>query len=97
MRMYQCILVLLKLKTPIVKKLLGIKVDSRLNFNEHLDGIINKASRKINALSTITPFVNKRKRRILMNSFFNTHFKYCPLELLMNKGVYSSLVHSYSS
>ena len=31
------------------EKLLGIKVDSRLNFNEHLDGIIIKASRKINA------------------------------------------------
>ena len=35
------------------EKLLGIKVDSRLNFNEHLDGTIKKASRNIYALSTI--------------------------------------------
>ena len=34
------------------EKLLGIKVDSRLNFNEHLDGMIKKASRKINAYVT---------------------------------------------
>ena len=49
------------------EKLLGIKVDRRLNFNEHLDGIIKKTCRKINALSKITPFTNISKRRILMN------------------------------
>ena len=35
-------------------QLLGMKVNSILNLNEHLDGIIKKASRKINALSRIT-------------------------------------------
>ena len=69
----------MKLKTPIVKKPLGIKVDSRLNFNKHLDGIIKKASRKINALSKITPFINISKRRVLKKSFFNSQFNYCPL------------------
>ena len=62
-----------------MRKLLGIKVDSRLNFSEHLDGIIKKASRKINALSRITPFMNVSKRRNLMNSFFTSQFNYCPL------------------
>ena len=38
------------------EKLLGIEVDSRLNFNEHLGSIIKKTSRKINALSRITHF-----------------------------------------
>ena len=61
------------------EKLLGIKADSRLNFNEHLDGIINNASGKINALSRATPFMNISKRRILVNSFFNSQFNYCPL------------------
>ena len=37
-RMYQCI-------AP-----LEINLDRRLDFNEHLDGIIKKTSRKINAL-----------------------------------------------
>ena len=61
-----------EIKNTNCEKLLGIKIDSRLNFNEHLDGIIKKASRKINALSTIKPFMNVSKGRILMNSFFNS-------------------------
>ena len=68
-----------EIKNTNCEKLLGIKVDSRLNFNEHLDGIIKKASRKINALSRIIPFMNISKKRILINSFFNSQFNYCPL------------------
>ena len=68
-----------EIKNTNCEKLLGIKVDSRLNFNEHLDDIIKKASRKINALSRIIPFMNISKSRILMNSFFNSQFNYCPL------------------
>ena len=66
-------------KNTNCEKLLGIKVDSRLNFNEDLDGIIKKASHRINALSRITSFKNIAKRRILTNSFFNSQFDYCPL------------------
>ena len=40
------------------KRLLGVKIDSKLNFKEHLDGIIKKASRKINALSRIARYMN---------------------------------------
>ena len=68
-----------EIKNTNCEKLLRIKVDSRLNFNDHLDGIIKKASRKINALSRITPSMNISKRSILMNSFFNSQFNYCPL------------------
>ena len=70
---------LFEIKNANCEKLLGIKVDSRLNFNEDLDGVIKKASRKINALSSITTFMNISKRRILINIFFNSQFKYCPL------------------
>ena len=62
-------------KNTNCKKLLGIKVD-RLNFNEHLDGRIKKASRKTKALSRITQFMNISKRRILMNSYFNSKDNY---------------------
>ena len=70
---------LFEIKNTNREKLLGVKVDSRLNFNEHLDGIIKKASRKSNALSRITLFMNISKRCILMNSFFISQFSYCPL------------------
>ena len=73
-----------EIKNTNCEKLLGIKVDSRLNFIEYLDGIIKKASRKINASSRITPFMNRSKRRILMNSFFNSQFNYCPLDWMFH-------------
>ena len=47
----------LEIKNTNCEKLLGIKVDSRLNFNDHLGGIIKKASCKINALSRTKPFI----------------------------------------
>ena len=47
---------LFKIKNANCEKLLRIKVDSRLNFNENLGSIIKKTSRKINALSRITHF-----------------------------------------
>ena len=61
------------------EKLLGVKIDSKLKFDEHLNYIISKASRKVNALSRVAPYMNENKKRILMNSFFWSQFSYCPL------------------
>ena len=63
-----------EIKNTNCEKLLRIKVDRILNFNEHLDGVIKKASHKVNELSRITPFMNISKSCILMNSFFNLQF-----------------------
>ena len=49
-----------------------IKVDTKLNFNEHVNNIIIKASRKVNALSRVVPYMSLSKKKILMNSFFNS-------------------------
>ena len=40
------------------EKLLKIKVDTKLNFNEDLNDIISKASRKVNALSKVKPYIS---------------------------------------
>ena len=61
------------------EKLVGVKVDNKLNFNENLDGIIKKASRKVNTLSRIFPFIDLTKKSLLINSFFSSQFSYCPL------------------
>ena len=37
------------------EKLLGVNVDYNLKFNEHLESILKKAVRKVNALSRILP------------------------------------------
>ena len=61
------------------EKLLGINFDHNLNFDKHLSELCKKASRKINALSRITPYMNVSKKRILMNAFFKSQFSYCPV------------------
>ena len=69
----------IELENTSSEKLLGITIDSKLNFKEHLEGIIKKASRKVNVLSRITPCMNFTEPKLLMNSFFTSQFNYCPL------------------
>ena len=69
----------IELENTSSEKLLGITIDSKLNFKEHLEEIIKKASRKVNVFSRITPYINLTKRKLLMNWFFTSQFNYCPL------------------
>ena len=68
-----------KIKSTECEKLLGIKVDCGLKFENYLDGLIKKASNKVNAFSRVTPFMNLSKKKMLMNSFFKSQFSCCPL------------------
>ena len=61
------------------EKLLGVTVDKDLNFNEHLSNICKKVSCKITALGRIAKFLPFHKRRILMKTFIESQFSYCPL------------------
>ena len=51
----------IELENSSSEKLLGIITDSKLNFKEHLEGISKKASRKVNVLSRITPYMSLTK------------------------------------
>ena len=68
-----------KIKNSDCEKLLGVKFDSKLRFDQHITDLCRRTSRKIHALARVTPFMNLSKRRLLMNSFFKTQFNYCPL------------------
>ena len=47
------------IKSSKCEKLLGIKIDNKLNFNTHADEICKKAGQKlINALSRVTPYMD---------------------------------------
>ena len=71
-----------KIKNTESKKLLGVKVDCGLKFENYLDGVIQKASNKINVLSGFTPFRNLSQKKMLKNSFFKYQFSYSPLVLM---------------
>ena len=59
--------------------LLGITIDSKLNFENHLSPLCNKVSRKINALGWIANYMSLEKRRIVIKTFIESQFSYCPL------------------
>ena len=61
------------------EKLLGIKVDSSLNFEDHIGSICKKAGAKLNALTRIANHMPFQKRKLLMNAFFTSQFSYCSL------------------
>ena len=58
---------------------LGITIDYELQFNDHVNYLCKKASLKLNALACIARFMNVSKKRIIMKSFIESQFGYCPL------------------
>ena len=67
------------IESSICEKLLGVKIDSKLRFDDHIQDLCNKANRKLRALAPATPYMNLQKRKVLMNAFFNAQFNCCPL------------------
>ena len=47
------------------KKLLGIKIDLKLPFDDHIQDLFSKTNRKLRALARATPYVNLQKRKVL--------------------------------
>ena len=82
-----------EIKNSDSEKLLGIKVDAKLNFNEHLNDIISKANRKVNILSRVVPYMSLSKKKILMNSFFNSQFGYCPLIWMFHSRIMNNKIN----
>ena len=60
-------------------KLLGIFIDSNLSLNEHAKTICKKASQKLTLLLRIANILPGEQRKILVNTFFDSQFNYCPL------------------
>ena len=81
-----------EIKNGVYEKLLGIKVDTKLKF-EHLNGGISKASRKVNALTRVLPYMSLSKKKILMNSFFNSQFSYCPLICMFHSRIMNNKIN----
>ena len=61
------------------EKLLGVIIDNKLSFNEHVAGLCKNASKKLHALARVSNYMNMEKRRTIMNAFINAQFGYCPL------------------
>ena len=60
-------------------KLLGINIDNKLDFNEHVSNICKKVSIKLHALARISHFLSTDKLKLVMKAFIESQFGYCPL------------------
>ena len=60
----------LYIKKSFPEKLLGVKIDSDLNFEEHISSICKKASAKLNALASISPYIDEGKRRLIIINYY---------------------------
>ena len=71
------------IKNSDCERLLGIDKECKLSFENH-NQICSKARAKMKALSRMAPFLNKRKRKLLINVFFKSRFCYCPLSWMFH-------------
>ena len=60
-------------------KLLGIKIDKNLNFKEHITSLLKEGNNKLHALMRIKQYLTKDKLRLIMKTFIESQFNYCPL------------------
>ena len=67
------------IKSSTCKKLFGVKTDNKLNFDTHVKGLCKKANNILRVLARAPPHMSLEKKKLVMNSFFNAQFNYCPL------------------
>ena len=61
------------------QKLLGVLLDTNLNFEKHVNNLCTKASQKHSALCRVSSFMSTGQKKIIMKAFINSQFGYCPL------------------
>ena len=62
-----------------IVKLLGLWIDNRLTFEHHVKTLLKEGNQKLHALMRVSKYMEEEKLRILMKTFIESQFKYCPL------------------
>ena len=71
-------------------KLLGVKIDDRLSFDDHISSICLRVSYQINGLRRIMKYMTIENRISIYNAFFAANFTYCNTvwHFCSNRGMY---------
>ena len=67
----------IKNSAPI--KLLGVIIDNKLDFTEHLNTVYKKANLKLHALNRISRSSSTEQHVLIINAYIKSLFNYCPL------------------
>ena len=73
-----------KIESLSAVKLLGIEVDNKLNFNNHINTICRSAANQLNALIRLRRFLGIEERKALIQSFVLSNFNYGPLVWMLS-------------
>ena len=72
------------IKNSKTQTLLGVELDSKLSFNNHVTDICKKASNKLHGLSRVSNYMTFQQRKNIFASFVISQFGYCPLEWMFH-------------
>ena len=67
------------LEASQIETVLGIQIDNKLNFENHIKSLCSKASQKLGALQRFSNLLDAQKKNLLFNSIIKSQFSYCPL------------------
>ena len=65
-----------KITSSNEEKLLGIFLESKLNFESHIGSLCRKTGQNINALAKLKNYLTSNQRNLLLNSVIKTQFTY---------------------
>ena len=66
-------------KNSVSEKLLGVIIDNKLDFTEHLNTVCKKANLKLHVLNRISRFLSPEQHVLIINAYIRFLFNYCPL------------------
>ena len=82
-------------KSSQMETLLGVSIDSELNFENHTSNICSKVSKKLNALGRIAGYITVEKRRMLFKAFIESQFNYFPLIWMLNSRTINKKINRF--
>jgi hypothetical protein len=68
-----------KIKPSSEVQLLGIKIDNKMRFDEHVRLLCKKASTQLKVLYRFKNVLGKTEKELLFNSFIMSSFNFCPV------------------
>ena len=67
------------LEASQIESVLGIQIDNKLMFENHIKSLCSKASPKLGALQRLSNLLEAQKKNLLFTSLIKPQFSYCPL------------------
>ena len=76
------------IKNSVSKKLLGVIINNRLDYTEHLNIVCKKANLELHALNRISRFLSPEQHVLIIIAYIKSLFNYSPLvSILFYRGI----------